>query len=127
MKRIRAEELVEAVRVVADGEALLTPEVTRRLVADFTSRGDSSSDAAREAVNLLTAREREVLVLVACGLSNREIARWLTVGHETVKTHVKRIFTKLGVRDRAQAVVAAYEARVIAPGGDPVDLPGSST
>jgi DNA-binding NarL/FixJ family response regulator len=124
LKRIRAEELVEAIRVVADGEALLTPEVTRRLVADFTSRGDVPTRAV-EGMDRLTAREREVLVLVACGLSNREIASWLTVSLETVKSHVKRMFTKLGVRDRAQAVVAAYEARLIAPGGEPVDLPRS--
>jgi DNA-binding NarL/FixJ family response regulator len=122
LKRIRAEELVEAIRVVAQGEALLTPEVTRRLVADFTSRNATSSGAV-EGLNLLTEREREVLVLIACGLSNREIASWLTVSHETVKSHVKRIFTKLGVRDRSQAVVAAYEARLIAPGGDAAELP----
>ncbi len=122
LKRIRAEELVEAVRVVADGEALLTPEVTRRLVADFTSRTDVSTGAVED-VERLTPREREVLVLMACGLSNREISSWLTVSHETVKTHVKRIFTKLGVRDRAQAVVAAYEARLIVPGGEPVEPP----
>lgn len=126
LKRIRAEELVEAIHIVADGGTLLTPEVTRRLVADFTSRGDVPGGAV-EGVNRLTAREREVLVLVACGLSNREIASWLTVSLETVKTHVKRIFIKLGVRDRAQAVIAAYEARLIAPGGDPVEVPGSST
>jgi DNA-binding NarL/FixJ family response regulator len=124
LKRVRAEELVEAVRVVADGEALLTPEVTRRLVADFASRTDVLTGAV-EAVNRLTAREREVLVLVARGLSNREIAVWLTVGLETVKSHVKRIFTKLGVRDRAQAVVSAYEARLITPAGDPVEQPES--
>jgi DNA-binding NarL/FixJ family response regulator len=126
LKRIRAEELVEAIHVVADGEALLTPEVTRRLVANFTSRGEVPGDAV-EGVNRLTAREREVLVLVACGLSNREVASWLTVSLETVKSHVKRIFAKLGVRDRAQAVVAAYEARLIAPGGDSVELPRSTT
>jgi DNA-binding NarL/FixJ family response regulator len=125
LKRIRAEELVDAVRVVADGGALLTPEVTRRLVADFTSRTDGSTGAAED-VDRLTPREREVLVLVACGLSNREISSWLTVSLETVKTHVKRIFTKLGVRDRAQAVVAAYEARLIVPGGEPVELPQST-
>lgn len=124
LKRIRAEELVEAVRVVADGEALLTPEVTRRLVADFASRTDGSTRSLED-VDRLTPREREVLVLIACGLSNREIASWLTVSLETVKTHVKRIFTKLGVRDRAQAVVAAYEARLIVPGGEPVELPRS--
>jgi DNA-binding NarL/FixJ family response regulator len=125
LKRIRAEELVEAVQVVAEGEALLTPEVTRRLVADFTGRIEPSNGAA-ELVERLTTREREVLVLIACGLSNREIASWLTLSHETVKTHVKRIFTKLGVRDRAQAVVAAYEAKLIAPGGGPVELPRST-
>jgi DNA-binding NarL/FixJ family response regulator len=126
LKRIRAEELIDAIRVVAEGEALPTPDVTRRLVADFTSRNDMSSGAV-EGLNLLTEREREVLVLVACGLSNREIAGWLTVSRETVKSHVKRIFNKLGVRDRSQAVVAAYEARLITPGGDQVELPGSTT
>jgi DNA-binding NarL/FixJ family response regulator len=126
LKRIRAEELVEAVRVVADGEALLTPEVTRRLVADFTNRPGASTGAVED-VDRLTPREREVLVLIACGLSNREIASWLTVSVETVKTHVKRIFTKLGLRDRAQAVVTAYEARLIVPGGEPVEPPRSMT
>jgi DNA-binding NarL/FixJ family response regulator len=81
------------------------------------------STGAGEDVDRLTPREREVLVLIACGLSNRDIASWLTVSLETVKTHVKRIFTKLGVRDRAQAVVAAYEARLIVPGGEPVTPP----
>jgi DNA-binding NarL/FixJ family response regulator len=117
LKRIRAEELVDSIRLVADGEALLTPEVTRRLVAEFTN-GDAGSADVIDSIERLTDREREVLVLVACGLSNSEIASWLTVGQETVKTHVKRIFTKLGVRDRAQAVVVAYEARLIVPGGD---------
>jgi DNA-binding NarL/FixJ family response regulator len=115
LKRTRAEEIVDAVRLVADGEALLTPEVTRRLVADFTNRGDASVDV-NESVDHLTTREHEVLVLIACGLSNRDIASWLAVSLDTVKTHVKHIYTKLGVRDRAQAVVAAYEARLVVPG-----------
>jgi DNA-binding NarL/FixJ family response regulator len=113
LKRARAEDLVEAVRVVARGEALLTPELTRRLVAGFSKKSaQPADDAAR---GRLTEREREVLVLVARGLSNREIARWLTLSVETVKTHVKRIFMKLGVRDRAQAVVVAYEAGLVVP------------
>ena len=114
LKRARAEELVEAVRIVAEGDALLTPELTRRLVASFSRNATKTADAAA-ALDRLTEREREVLVLVARGLSNREIARWLTLSVETVKTHVKRIFMKLGVRDRAQAVVAAYEAGLVVP------------
>jgi DNA-binding NarL/FixJ family response regulator len=125
LKRTRAEDLVDSIRLVAEGEALLTPEVTRRLVAEFTDGRDGPADVM-EAIERLTAREREVLVLVARGLSNSEIAGWLTVSLETVKTHVKRIFTKLGVRDRAQAVVAAYEARLIVPGGDQTEPPGST-
>ncbi len=113
LKRARAEDLVDAVRVVARGEALLTPEITRRLVAGFAKR--SSSPTSAETLDRLTDREREVLVLIARGLSNREIAQWLTLSVETVKTHVKRVFMKLGVRDRAQAVVVAYEAGVVVP------------
>ncbi len=112
LKRTPAEALVDAVRVVAKGDALLTPELTRRLVAGFSQSAPSDSGASLER---LTDREREVLVLIARGLSNRDIARWLTVSIETVKTHVKRIFMKLGVRDRAQAVVAAYEAGLVVP------------
>jgi DNA-binding NarL/FixJ family response regulator len=113
LKRARAEELVDAVRIVAEGEALLTPALTRRLVAGFSQHPTHLNDAV--ALDRLTDREREVLVLVARGLSNCEIARWLTLSIETVKTHVKRIFMKLGVRDRAQAVVAAYEAGLVVP------------
>jgi DNA-binding NarL/FixJ family response regulator len=113
LKRAPAEELVEAVRVVARGEALLTPEVTRRLVAGFSRRAPQPAEDTP--VDRLTEREREVLVLIARGLSNREIAQWLTLSVETVKTHVKRIFMKLAVRDRAQAVVVAYEAGVVVP------------
>jgi DNA-binding NarL/FixJ family response regulator len=113
LKRSRAEDLVDAVRLVAGGEALLTPEVTRRLVAGFTKK--SAREPDRSVLDPLTTREREVLVLIARGLSNREIARWLTLSVETVKTHVKRIFMKLGIRDRAQAVVVAYEAGLVVP------------
>jgi DNA-binding NarL/FixJ family response regulator len=113
LKRTPPEQLVDAIRIVADGEALLTPEATRRLVADFAKQ--NGAPAARDAMDWLTPREREVLVLVARGLSNREIASSLTVSLETIKTHVKRIFTKIGVHDRAQAVIAAYEARLVEP------------
>jgi RNA polymerase sigma factor (sigma-70 family) len=114
LKRTPPEEMVDAIRIVADGEALLTPKATRRLVADFAKQSDASADA-RDAMDWLTPREREVLVLIARGLTNREIADSLTVSLETIKTHVKRIFTKIGVHDRAQAVIAAYEARLVAP------------
>ena len=114
LKRTPAEELVDAIRIVAEGEALLTPEATRRLVADFAKQHDAPAEA-REAMDWLTPREREVLVLIAHGLTNREIASSLNVSLETIKTHVKRIFTKIGVHDRAQAVIAAYEARLVAP------------
>ncbi len=117
LKRAPAEELVDAVRLVASGDALLTPELTKRIVARFAA--DAPQPTGRAAlVSRLTEREREVLVLIARGLSNREIATDLTVGIETVKTHVKRVFMKLGVRDRAQAVAVAYEARVVVPGRD---------
>jgi len=112
LKRTPPEQLVDAIRIVADGEALLTPQATRRLVADFAKQ---NGPAARDAMDWLTPREREVLVLVARGLSNREIASSLTVSLETIKTHVKRIFTKIGVHDRAQAVIAAYESRLVEP------------
>jgi DNA-binding NarL/FixJ family response regulator len=114
LKRARAEELVDAVRVVASGDALLTPAVTKRLIERFAADAPERTGRA-SLVTQLTERERQVLVLIARGLSNREIATELTVGVETVKTHVKRIFMKLDVRDRAQAVAVAYEARVVVP------------
>jgi len=114
LKRTPAEELVDAIRIVAEGEALLTPEATRRLVADFAKQNHALTEA-RDAMDWLTPREREVLVLIARGLTNREIASSLNVSLETIKTHVKRVFTKIGVHDRAQAVIAAYEARLVAP------------
>jgi DNA-binding NarL/FixJ family response regulator len=107
------EELVAAVRVIAAGEALLAPSVTRRLIEEFAKRAPTAS---RDELAELTDREREVLVLVARGLSNREIAGSLFVAETTVKTHVGRILGKLRLRDRAQAVVLAYESGLVQPG-----------
>ena len=107
LKRTDPEQLVAAVRVVAGGEALLSPSVTRRLIAEFTRRPQMGSNVR---LADLTDREREVLLLIARGLSNQELADQLFIADNTVKTHVKRIFTKLGARDRAQAIVMAYES-----------------
>ena len=115
LKDVTTEALFEAVRVVAAGEALLAPTVTRRLIAEFTRIGPRSgpSDRLRD----LTPRELDVLRLLAAGLSNPEIAGRLTVSEETVKSHVSRILFKLGLRDRTQAVIAAYESGLVVPGG----------
>ncbi len=107
------EELVAAVRVVAGGDALLAPSVTRRLIEEFAKRTPAAS---RNELDELTDREREVLVLIARGLSNTEIARTLFVAETTVKTHVGHVLSKLGLRDRAQAVVLAYESGLVQPG-----------
>ena len=107
------EELVAAVRVIAAGEALLAPSVTRRLIEEFARQAPTAS---RTELDELTEREREVLVLMARGLSNAEIARALFVAETTVKTHVGRVLHKLGLRDRAQAVVLAYESGLVQPG-----------
>jgi len=107
------EELVAAVRVIAAGEALLAPSVTRRLIEEFARRAPAAS---RAELDELTEREREVLVLMARGQSNAEIARTLFVAETTVKTHVGRVLHKLGLRDRAQAVVLAYESGLVQPG-----------
>jgi DNA-binding NarL/FixJ family response regulator len=114
LKRTPAADLVNGVRVVARGEALLEPSVTRRLLDTFA---ENSAGAAPDtsAIDDLTDREREVLVLIAHGLSNGEIAAELFLSEGTVKTHVKRIFAKLAVRDRAQAVVFAYDAGLVRP------------
>ena len=114
VKDTDAAELIRAVRVIAAGEALLSPMVTRRLVQEFASR----TRAALEVPGLaeLTSREREVVSLVASGLSNEEIAGRIFVSQSTVKTHVARALTKLGARDRAQLVVLAYEAGLVRPG-----------
>ena len=108
------EELVAAVRVVASGDALLAPSVTRRLIEEFAQRPDPSPAPA--AMDELTERERELLVCMARGLSNQEIARELFVAETTVKTHVGRVLQKLDLRDRAQAVVVAYESGLVRPG-----------
>jgi DNA-binding NarL/FixJ family response regulator len=108
-----SEELVAAVRVVAAGDALLAPSVTRRLIEEFAKRSPVTSDAA---LGELTDREREVLIHMARGLSNAEIARSLFVAETTVKTHVGRVLQKLRLRDRAQAVVLAYESGLVTPG-----------
>jgi len=108
-------KLVDAVRTVADGDALLAPSVTRRLVEAFVRRPPPGQAVPPELAEL-TGREREVLTLIARGLSNAEIAAELVVSGATVKTHVNRVFAKLGVRDRVQAVVLAYESGLVRPG-----------
>ncbi|MBJ8338162.1 MULTISPECIES: response regulator [Antrihabitans] len=115
LKDAPAEELIRAVRVVADGQALLAPTVTRRLIADVTRRR-STPKVESAALGSLTPREREVLELIAKGLSNTEIASKLFVAEQTVKTHVGKVLSKLNLRDRAQAVVLAYETGVVTPG-----------
>jgi DNA-binding NarL/FixJ family response regulator len=114
LKTAPPSRLVEAVRVVAEGETLLAPTITRRLIEEFVRQPPRDGADARLAD--LTDREREVLTLLARGLSNAEIAATLFVSGATVKTHVNRILAKLGARDRVQAVVAAYEAGVVRPG-----------
>ena len=115
LKDATPEEIVRAIRVVAAGESLLAPTVTSRLVREFASRPTAGRPRA-ELLNSLTEREVEVLLLVALGLSNAELAERLVVSHATAKTHVSRILSKLGLRDRAQLVVAAYEAGLVVPG-----------
>ena len=114
LKDVPPEQLIDAVRVVHAGDALLSPSVTRRLVTEFAKRPVLAERPA--GLDELTERELQVLELIGRGMSNREIAERLILGEATIKTHVGRVFAKLGVRDRAQAVVVAYEAGVIAPG-----------
>ncbi|MEV0202771.1 response regulator transcription factor [Nonomuraea sp. NPDC050691] len=116
LKDVTAERLFDAVRVIAAGEALLAPGVTRRLIGEFARLRPGPSPAAAAALAALTPRETQVLRLIAEGLSNPEIAARLTVTEETVKTHVSRVLGKLGLRDRTQAVVAAYETGLVVPG-----------
>jgi len=115
LKDAPADELVHAVRVVAAGDALVSPSVMRRLIADFVAQPQRVR-AEPVALDVLTPREREVLGLVARGLSNAEISTMLVVAPQTTKTHVGRILRKLQLRDRAQAVVAAYESGLVVPG-----------
>ena len=114
LKDARAEELCDAVRMVAAGDALLSPSITRKLIESYTRRPPPSARPA--ALAELTPRELEVLRLLARGMSNSDIAQELIVGDATVKTHVARIFSKLDLHDRAQAVVLAYESGLVQPG-----------
>jgi DNA-binding NarL/FixJ family response regulator len=117
LKDVTAEALFHAVRVIAAGDALLAPGITRRLISEFAGRADDKSPASPEPrLDELTPRETQVLELIAEGLSNLEIAERLVVTEETVKTHVSRVLGKLGLRDRTQAVVLAYESGLVVPG-----------
>ncbi|WP_433630291.1 response regulator [Nocardia sp. CA-120079] len=117
LKDLRREQLVEAVRVIAAGDALLAPTVTRRLIADLAHRGHPRPDLTRQ-LETLTEREREILRHLARGLSNAELAATLVLSEHTVKSHISSVLTKLTLRDRAQAVVFAYESGLIIPGRD---------
>lgn len=116
LKDSPADELLRAVRLIAAGEALLAPSVTRTLIEEFARHRPTEAVVDVGAVDSLTDRESEVWNLMAKGLSNQEIAESLIVGETTVKTHVSRVLMKLGVRDRVQAVVAAYETGAVRPG-----------
>ncbi|MFI9626956.1 response regulator [Streptomyces sp. NPDC052042] len=115
LKDASARQLAEGVRVVAAGEALLAPTVTKRLINEFSKLADVPRPPAYARIGDLTERETEVLVLIAQGRSNAEIASHLVVAESTIKTHVSRILVKLGLRDRTQAAVFAYEARLVTP------------
>ena len=118
LKETRPAEILEAVRVVANGDALLSPSVTRRLIAEFASKPEYRRDHADQ-LEWVTKREREVMALVAAGLSNDDIAERLVVTPATAKTHVSRAMRKLNARDRAQLVVLAYEMGLVLPGHAP--------
>ncbi|MFJ9810957.1 response regulator [Streptomyces sp. NPDC101158] len=117
LKDASAEELAQAVRVVARGDALLAPNVTKRLIAEFSRLSVAPRAPLMDRLGALTERETEVLTLIAHGLSNAEIAGRLVVAEQTVKTYVSRILTKLSLRDRTQAAVHAYETGLVRPGG----------
>ncbi|GAA2721218.1 response regulator transcription factor [Actinocorallia aurantiaca] len=118
LKDASAAELAEAVRIIAAGDALLSPSVTRRLISEFSRLGGPRAPSAKR-IDDLTERETEVLALIAQGLSNVEVAARLVVAEQTVKTHFGRILQKLGLRDRAQAIVYAYETGLVRPGDRP--------
>jgi DNA-binding NarL/FixJ family response regulator len=118
LKDVSPEQLLAAVKLVAAGDALLAPSITRRLIERFARPSATPVEQPRE-LELLTAREREVLILLARGQSNAELAETLVLSEATVKTHVARILSKLGLRDRVQAVVLAYETGLVTPGKDP--------
>jgi DNA-binding NarL/FixJ family response regulator len=115
LKDVRRGQLTDAIRAAAGGDTLVAPAITRRLIEEFCSR-PSPDDARRTELADLTPRELEVLILLGRGLSNRDIAAALVVAETTVKTHVARVLSKLGLRDRAQAVVVAYESGLVRPG-----------
>jgi DNA-binding NarL/FixJ family response regulator len=115
LKDTPADRLIDAVRVVAAGDALLAPSITRRLIERFARAARPESDSAPAALSELTGRELEVLELLARGMSNAEIAEELVLGENTIKTHVGRVLSKLGLRDRVQAVVLAYETGLVEP------------
>lgn len=115
LKDASADELAHAVRVVASGDALLAPNITKRLIAEFSRLTEAPRAPLKERVGVLTERETEVLSLIAQGLSNAEIAAGLVLAEQTVKTHVSRVLVKLGLRDRTQAAVYAYESRLVTP------------
>ncbi len=116
LKDAPADQLIAGIRVIAAGDALLAPQVTKRLIEEFASRPTPPPEGPVELAEL-TAREREILTLMARGLTNGEIAGELVLGESTVKTHVGNILSKLGLRDRVQAVVLAYETGLVRPGG----------
>jgi DNA-binding NarL/FixJ family response regulator len=117
LKDTRPGDLLDAVRLVAEGEALLSPQVTRRVIAEFAALPSPTVTGDADRLDALTEREREVLAEVGRGLSNTEIAEALYVSPATAKTHVSRVMTKLHARDRAQLVVLAYETGLVSPGG----------
>ncbi|MEW1610803.1 MULTISPECIES: response regulator transcription factor [unclassified Streptomyces] len=117
LKDASADELAHAVRVVAAGDALLSPNITKRLIVEFSRTAGAPRAPLKERIGDLTERETEVLSLIAAGLSNAEIAERLILAEQTVKTHVGRILVKLGVRDRTQAAVFAYESGLVRPAG----------
>jgi len=119
LKDVRRDDLVHAVRVVARGDSLLAPSVARRLVEQYTRPAPARPRRADPRLDVLTGRERQTLLLLARGLSNAEIAAELVVSDHTVKTHVGNVLAKLGLRDRIQAVICAYETGLIAAGDEP--------
>ncbi|CAL9550137.1 response regulator [Streptomyces sp. enrichment culture] len=125
LKDVRRDDLVHAVRVVARGDSLVAPSVARRLIEEYTRR-PARPVAVSERLDVLTGRERETLLLLARGLSNAEIAAALVVSEHTVKTHVGNVLAKLGLRDRIQAVICAYETGLVTAGAPPAGGVGAA-
>lgn len=123
LKDVRSTQLTDAIRTVATGDALLAPSITRRLIEEFVAR--SPAEVSSRPYGILTVRELDVLRLLAAGLSNAEISERLVLGLSTVKTHINRILSKLDLRDRTQAVVYAYEMRLVALGAPPAAAAGT--